>query len=251
VQARRTNIVFVGGPTPERVTHLEAVADLGLSVYGYGEDEWKASPSLAPCCNPPIDERDALNACYNGARISVNVTRPHGSSSLNMRVYEAMASGSLMLTDDKSDAHTLFEPGKEIVVYKTLADLRAKAVWLLENEDERKRIAEAGRKRVLREHTYAARMTEAAPLIEQFYRERLIFRKMEQAGADNPAHAFQLLSHDQIAGEIHLNSDHLCYRLAALARDMGEKSLAGEYIHLALEANPAHLEARELAGELL
>jgi hypothetical protein len=94
-------------------------------------------------------------------------------------------------------------------------------------------------------------MTEAAPLIEQFYRERLIFRKMEQAGADNPAHAFQLLSHDQIAGEIHLNSDHLCYRLAALARDMGEKSLAGEYIHLALEANPAHLEARELAGELL
>ena len=126
-------ILFVGGPTPERVCALEGVADLGLSIYGYDPERWRNSPGLAACFHGEALGRDQLRALYQRATIAVNITRPHGVSSLNMRVYEAMASGCLVLTDGRSDAGTLFEEGREIVVYDSVADLRRKATFFLEH----------------------------------------------------------------------------------------------------------------------
>jgi hypothetical protein len=187
-----------------------------------------------------------LNLCYNAARISVNITRPHGFTSLNMRVYEAMAAGSLMLTDEKSDARRLFDEGTEIVTYHSLDDLREKASWFLDHESERLRIAEAGRRRVLRDHTYDARARDAAPLIEQFYREHLLFRRIESMAETRPSHAFDLLRQDAVADAVRLNTDHYAFCLADLARRNGDTSLARRYAQAALDANPGHLEARRL-----
>ncbi len=250
LQCHRTNIVFAGGPTPERIAHLEVLADLGLTIYGYGEDAWKANATLAPCWHPPVSDRETLNRRYNAARISVNVTRPHGFTSLNMRVYEAMAAGSLMLTDEKSDARELFEEDREIVLYRSPEDLRAKALWFLEHDRERQAIAEAGRQRVLREHTYDARALEAAPLIEQFYREHLLFQRIDRMAEQDAAHAFGMLRQDALADAVRLHADHYAFQLASLARRAGQPALARTYADTALEVNPGHLGSRRLLQEL-
>ena len=242
----RRNIVFAGGPTPERISHLACLADLGLTIYGYGEQEWKAHPRLAPCWRPPIKERERLNQCYNASKISVNVTRPHGFTSLNMRVYEAMAAGSLMLTDEKSDAHELFEEDREIVLYRSLDELKEKAVWYLSHEEERRRIAEAGMRRVLRDHTYQARVKTILPVIEQFYREYLLLKKISDLAAGDPEQVFQLLSQTNIAETIRLNMDTYTFLLASLAKKTGRTQLANEYNRMALETNPYHLLASEM-----
>ena len=246
----RTNIVFAGGPTPERIAHLERLADLGLTVYGYGEEDWKASPLLAPCWHEPISDRETLNLCYNAARLSVNITRPHGFTSLNMRVYEAMAAGSLMLTDEKSDARELFEAEREIVTYGSLDELRETASRLLADDAKRERIAEAGRRRVLREHTYEARAREAAPLIEQFYKEHLLFRKIDKTARLDPVHALHLLRQDAIARSVRLNADHYAFRVSELALQAEDFPLARESARAALALNPGHLEAQRLIQEI-
>jgi glycosyltransferase involved in cell wall biosynthesis len=245
LQARRTNIVFAGGPTPERIAHLNAIADLGLSIYGYGEEEWKANPKLVHCWHAPILEREQLNEHYNAAKISVNITRPHGSSSLNMRVYEAMASGSLMLTDEKSDAGKLFEPGREIVVYNGLEDLRQKAVYYLDHERERREIAEAGRMRVLEEHTYSIRAQQFMPTIIQFLKENDLFRKIFEQNGQDPKRTFSLLLQKPIADVIQLNMDHYSFVLGCYASKLGEPELAKAYVRTSLEINPAHHEAKQ------
>lgn len=246
----RSDIVFAGGPTPERISHLACLADLGLTVYGYKEEEWKAHPRLAPCWRPPIKERERLNQCYNASRISVNVTRPHGFTSLNMRVYEAMAAGSLMLTDEKSDAQELFEVDREIVLYRSLDELREKARWFLAHEKERRRIAEAGMKRVHEEHTYRSRVRNILPVIDRFYRERLLFQKITERAAQDPEKAFQLLGQSGIAETIRMNMDFYAFLLASLAEKTGKNHLAREYVGMALEINPYHVSARELNERL-
>jgi spore maturation protein CgeB len=83
---------------------------------------------------------------------------------LNMRVFEAMASGSMLLTDAApgSGLTDMFEDGRHLVVYDD-GNLEAKIEHYLAHDDEREAIARAGKEEVLRWHTYDHR---AATLID-------------------------------------------------------------------------------------
>lgn len=88
------------------------------------------------------------------------------SGDVNMRIFEGMASGGMMLTDaDVNGLTDLFEPGKEVVAYHDDADLLDKVAHYLAHEDERDRIAAAGRQRVLAEHLYTHRMRRVVEVV--------------------------------------------------------------------------------------
>jgi len=190
---RSANIIFAGGPTPDRITHLKMVSDLGLSVFGYKEDEWHAG-GLGDCWNEPVKKREVLAKVYGDSKIAINITRAHGESSLNMRVYEAMAAGCVMLTDDKGDARELFKED-EIVTYTTLEDLREKTQFLLNNPELAISIAQKGRQRVLAEHTYLNRIKDIMPQIIQWYREHRLFERAGQFALNDQAKALQFLEY--------------------------------------------------------
>ncbi len=75
----------------------------------------------------------------------------------NVRLFEATGVGSCLLTDDKKNLNELFDVNKEIVVYNGNDDCIEKIKWLLENEDERSRIAKSGQQRTLSSHTVEER----------------------------------------------------------------------------------------------
>ena len=75
---------------------------------------------------------------------------------LNMRVFEALCSGSLLLTDNADGLTDFFEDRTHLVIYNddTIADL---AAYYLGHPAGREAIAEAGRAEALARHTYAHR----------------------------------------------------------------------------------------------
>jgi GT2 family glycosyltransferase/glycosyltransferase involved in cell wall biosynthesis len=78
---------------------------------------------------------------------------------LNMRVFEAMSTGSLLLTDDPglaSGLTELFTPGEDFVLYHP-DNLVEQIAYYLKNDQEREAIAKSGREKVLAAHTYAHR----------------------------------------------------------------------------------------------
>ncbi|MBV9124102.1 MAG: glycosyltransferase [Planctomycetes bacterium] len=79
---------------------------------------------------------------------------------VNMRVFEALACGSLLVTNDLSGhgQADLFRAGEHLVTYRDEEELLDRIAYYLAHEDERERIAAAGRAAVLRGHTYAHRM---------------------------------------------------------------------------------------------
>ena len=84
---------------------------------------------------------------------------------LNMRVFEAMATGSLLVTDEArgSGLTDLFEDRKHLVLYRNEADLYNRVEHYLNNPAEREAIALEGMREVLERHTYEHR---AAALID-------------------------------------------------------------------------------------
>jgi spore maturation protein CgeB len=119
---------------------------------------------------PPAQHR----AFYNRQRFTLNVTRAdmiRAGWSPSVRLFEAAACGTPIISDRWDGIETLLEPGREIF----LADSPAEVARLLRDlpDQERRAVGERARRRILAEHTAAhraaeleahARMALAAPL---------------------------------------------------------------------------------------
>ncbi len=91
---------------------------------------------------------------YRRCRIVINENLYDG---VNFRVFEGMASGSLLLTEATDNGlGDLFEPGVHLATY-TSESLLDQIVHYLSDEDARESIAAAGRDRVLEKHSNLAR----------------------------------------------------------------------------------------------
>ncbi|MFN3301843.1 MAG: glycosyltransferase [Patescibacteria group bacterium] len=104
-----------------------------------------------------VDCKD-IGKIYSQARIVVNY---NVNNDINMRVFEALCSGNLLLTNRirNNGFEELFEDKKHLVVYDgTYKDLREKINYYLKNEEEREEIAKNGRNLVLAFHTYKHRV---------------------------------------------------------------------------------------------
>jgi len=72
---------------------------------------------------------------------------------LNMRVFEAIGSGSLLLTDDIPTIQDFFKDKKHLVLYTDHKDMIEKARYYLEHASEATRIKEEGMEKALTSHT--------------------------------------------------------------------------------------------------
>jgi spore maturation protein CgeB len=75
------------------------------------------------------------------------------SDDINMRVFEAMCSGSALITE-KLDWQGMFEDGKHLIEYDSDENMIEQVQYYLENASEREFIAETGQREVLEKHTY-------------------------------------------------------------------------------------------------
>lgn len=124
-----------------------------------GAVRWLWGP-LRKYSRPPEYGKSMLEVLFNSA-ISLN---SHGDAvetfAANMRLFEVTGCGACMVTDWKPNLATLFEPGAEVMTFRSDDECVEVVKWLLEHETEREAIARAGQRRTLRDHTFRARCEE-------------------------------------------------------------------------------------------
>ncbi len=154
----------------ERNNLLEALIGNGipLSCWGYGIDRLSASSPINRCYR---GEAWGLKM-YDIRQNSLVVVSKHVSSvakghAAMMTLFEATGVGSLLAIDRGKDLHLLFEPGKELVAYRTPNECSELINHYLDHEDERRSIALAGQKRTLKEHTFYHRMQELLEIVKK------------------------------------------------------------------------------------
>jgi spore maturation protein CgeB len=144
---------FVGSRDPQRERVLLEIGDLGVAVWGPG---WP---------NGPVYGADYV-ATLSGGSVGLNIHQQFGGdvsrygSGANMRVFELAAVGTAQICDAKADIARHLVPGREIVLYTSIAELRDQARALLADDAQRRSLAVAARERALREHTWTHRLEE-------------------------------------------------------------------------------------------
>ncbi|QDU09835.1 glycosyltransferase [Gimesia aquarii] len=106
-----------------------------------------------------------MSTIYSGAKIVFNRSL---KNDINMRVFETIASGALLITNDLSEngLSTLFQNKKHLVTYRDADELIKVIDHYLKHAEERKHIASAGYTEVLAHHTYRNRMQEILNTVE-------------------------------------------------------------------------------------
>jgi spore maturation protein CgeB len=137
-------------------------------VFDYGKT-WvdNYSPKLMGQKFPPVYGIDMYNLFKQSGIVLNFHIGVAGDYAGNMRMFEVTGVGSCLLTDDKKNMKDLFQTGSEVVVYEGVEDCIEKIKWLLENENERKKIASSGQSRTLKDHTVENRCKTIIEIINK------------------------------------------------------------------------------------
>jgi spore maturation protein CgeB len=134
---------------------LHTLVPLGVEVWGEFEG-WAPHLRAGIRWNPPCDLETDLGTVLASTRIALNISRTI-SDGANMRSFEIPAAGTFQLALYSDEMAALFEEGREIVLFRTFEEAHDKAAYYLAHETERETIAQAGRRRFLKDHTLARR----------------------------------------------------------------------------------------------
>lgn len=125
---------------------------------------WRRLPELA--------YYDQLPDFYPLSDVNFNATSLQMKGAVNQRVFDVPACGAFLLTDTRAQMERLFEPGREVAVYREPGEVEELLARSLADPAARQAVARAGRRRVLAEHTYPKRMAELFGVMRQTFGAR-------------------------------------------------------------------------------
>jgi len=93
---------------------------------------------------------------------------PHIKKSMSARMYTAVGCGAFYMCQHVDGIEAVLEPGKEIVTFQSENEMIDLISYYLGKDELREKIGEAGKKRILEEHTYEIRMKQLIEIIESY-----------------------------------------------------------------------------------
>jgi len=200
---KRHGVSFLGSITPEHSRRAETLAYLlgkgvPLSLFGtlrgatFGEVlkevAWQAvnqrslaavlrslrrrtsyrrdAGAISRVLRPSVFGTDMfreLAASQLTLNIHIDVAGGHAG---NIRLFEATGVGTCLLTEHADNIGELFEPGKELVTFRSREELLERLQWLLQHPQEAERIGRAGQARTLSSYTVERMFQDIRGLLE-------------------------------------------------------------------------------------
>ncbi len=146
------DICFVGGRYGIREEIVCALREAGISVVAYGSG-WE---------NGRLETKE-VPRLFAQSKIVLGIGAiGHCSDlfALKMRDFDGPMSGSLYMTHDNPDLYQMYDVGKEIVTYCNIDECIRKAGYYITHDREREKIARAGMRRVIKEHSWDRRFKD-------------------------------------------------------------------------------------------
>ncbi len=139
----------------EHILRLLAAAH-DTAIYTPGKtDDIKGLRNLGT-----VDYYDEAPYAMKCAKINLNITLRSIKCGIPLRIMDILGCGGFLLTNYQPDMERHFIAGEDYVYYESAEDAVEKAAYYLEHEEERKRIAGNGYRKVREEHTYRHRVIQ-------------------------------------------------------------------------------------------
>ena len=158
------DVCFIGSPYPNRIEILDSLSGFNLGVFGDGWKGWHRLKKTPPYYKGKAVKEKVLKI-YSSSKIVLNIHGTDATYGVNTRTFDIPACGAFELVDYKRELENLFKVGEEIIYYKDIMDLKRLIRFYLDRPEERHKIAEKGKTKVLNYHTWYHRMKEAIDVL--------------------------------------------------------------------------------------
>ncbi len=169
IQQEIIKVCFIGTPDTKRVAFLKQLAEQGISYEVYGNDWDKFIDHPNVTIHKAVYEKEFWKILRR-YRVQLNLMRIHNEESHNMRSFEVPGVGGIMVAPDTYEHRLYFEDGKEVFLYKEVADCAATIKRLLSlSSIQADTIRTAARQRSLHSgYTYQQRAMQALEQLQTF-----------------------------------------------------------------------------------
>ena len=103
-----------------------------------------------------VDYHTQMPLVFAGSRINLNISLRSIHSGIPLRVLDIMACGGFVLSNRQPEIAEYFGEGVEIATFGSMEECMDKVHYYLAHEEERRRIAEAGQRKVQAAFSYAS-----------------------------------------------------------------------------------------------
>ena len=168
------DIAFVGSMHPElypsRVRFLEAISDFNLAAWGPGSNVIPPESPLKKRIHGEKTPPSIWTKIYSNAKIVLCMHYKDPDNRIpchqaSPRVYEALACGAFLMVDAQRDVLASFTDREDLVIFRDAEELRELLRYYLARPEERRAIAEAGRRKALEKHTYRQRIEDMLKVV--------------------------------------------------------------------------------------
>jgi len=151
---------FVGSYYPKRDEYLTEIIRVSDKFCIYG-DFFRSKNKALKRKNEKISVHPMMvNELYNATKVNINIHHTQSKKGLSPRTFEILGSGGFEIVERQEMGLVYFEEDKHIVFYDSVDEFRDKCKYYLNKDREREKIAEAGYKIVLQNHTWKSRFEE-------------------------------------------------------------------------------------------
>ncbi len=160
------DVLFYGTPGGmRRIFCLEQLSDYNLEVYGKRWKNYKhviSNALFAKITHADIWGEHLIKTIHQSKIIlNINSTQWHSiETGVNLRIFDILAMGGFLLTEHCEELNELFSIGQEFETFKSHEEMLDKVNYYLQHEDKRKRIAQAGHAKILRDFTWDKRVNQ-------------------------------------------------------------------------------------------
>ncbi|MDF1672054.1 MAG: glycosyltransferase [Vicingaceae bacterium] len=161
-------ITNAGNLYPSRIALYKHLTNYNFKMWGSKPSYWLNIHEINKIITGHVVFNQEKAKAFSSAKIVLNNLHPAVINGVNKRMFEIPACGGFQITSHRDAINELFEVGKEIITYKNFKDLKMKIDYYLDpkNDEERKKIMEAGYNKVMKEHTYENRLTQLINTVE-------------------------------------------------------------------------------------
>ncbi len=144
---------------------LELIAHgVEVGVYGSPLPRW-ANPRLRPLHTGRYITKEEKSVVFGEGLACLNSFSLAEANSLNCRAFEIAGAGGLQLLEYRPVAEECFDPGRELLAYRSLPELLEHVERATKAPEEMARIRQAAARRALAEHTYRHRIERIVSLL--------------------------------------------------------------------------------------
>lgn len=119
-----------------------------------------------------VDYYREMPLVFQLSKINLNMTLRSIETGIPLRCWDIIGAGGFLLTNYQEDFMKHFEPGVDFDYFTNEQDMLQKIDYYLLHEEERKRIAENGCKKVKEYHSYDIRLKEMFQIVKEGERHR-------------------------------------------------------------------------------